>query len=393
MWRMRAVAAAALAGTFMVVACLRSDAVYCPETGYYCPQGQACAKAPLWCGPPEQVARCADIDDWDPCEFSGTEKLFDGSCRSGVCEACTQDRAGCSHDDWRAMRSPVGEALRDVWIARKGEGYAVGDLGTTVRYDGVAWTRMAELETEAAGELIVAITGTVEPFSVYALTQSGKVFASGDRGRTWNDVSPPSTLPLLTLWSPSAAEVIGAGILGEIWHLEDDEWRLLPSMTSANFSALTGRSAAEVFAVGRIGEDALVRRWDGTQWTTMQTVSGVVFNDAWVTNEQLIAVGFHESSDANAVSRFDGTTWHNDDATATVVGRLQAAWGTNGADLFAAGEGGTIIRWVGSGWMRQRTPSQQLTIYGLSGSARDDVFAVGEGGLIWRYAGRDSPSP
>ena len=67
---------------------------------------------------------------------------------------------------------------------------------------------------------------------------------------------------------------------------------------------------------------------------------------------------------------------------------LLGIWGSSGSDVFAVGEGGTILHYDGTSWssMNSGSANRLIDIWGSSGS---DVFAVGVWGTILHYEGPD----
>jgi len=64
---------------------------------------------------------------------------------------------------------------------------------------------------------------------------------------------------------------------------------------------------------------------------------------------------------------------------------LHAAWGTSPSDVFAVGEGGTILHWDGTSWARQ-TSGTTAALYSVWGASSSDVI-VGGDHVILRYNG------
>jgi photosystem II stability/assembly factor-like uncharacterized protein len=56
-------------------------------------------------------------------------------------------------------------------------------------------------------------------------------------------------------------------------------------------------------------------------------------------------------------------------------------WGSSGSDIFAVGEGGSILHSDGTNWRALRSGTTNA-LYGTWGSSSSDVFAVGAGGTI-----------
>jgi hypothetical protein len=67
----------------------------------------------------------------------------------------------------------------------------------------------------------------------------------------------------------------------------------------------------------------------------------------------------------------------------TVTNRLRAVWGT-GTDVWAVGDGGTILHNSGTGWQKE-TSGTSDDLYSVWGSGPTDVWAVGGG--MYEYGG------
>lgn len=65
---------------------------------------------------------------------------------------------------------------------------------------------------------------------------------------------------------------------------------------------------------------------------------------------------------------------------------LRAAFGFSARDVWAAGEGGSVLRFNGEAWAPLLGPSS-ATLNGIWGSQPNDVWFVGDGGTIWRWNG------
>ena len=56
------------------------------------------------------------------------------------------------------------------------------------------------------------------------------------------------------------------------------------------------------------------------------------------------------------------------------------------ADVWAVGQGGSIIHWDGGAWSAVNSPSTS-ELYGVWGSGPNDVWAVGENHVVLHYDG------
>lgn len=72
--------------------------------------------------------------------------------------------------------------------------------------------------------------------------------------------------------------------------------------------------------------------------------------------------------------------------TSNTTSGLNAVWGSASNDVFAVGDGGTIVHYNGSAWSVM-TSNTFVTLNGVWGSAGNDVYAVGYGGTVVHYDG------
>ena len=103
-------------------------------------------------------------------------------------------------------------------------------------------------------------------------------------------------------------------------------------------------------------------------------------NDIWGSSaDNVFAVG-----NGGTILHYDGSNWSG--MSSGTSGYLYGVWGSSGDNVFAVGNGGTILHYDGSNWSAMTSG----TIQGLNdvwGSSADDVFAVGWVGTILHYDG------
>ena len=79
-------------------------------------------------------------------------------------------------------------------------------------------------------------------------------------------------------------------------------------------------------------------------------------------------------------------TWCTEDAPAGFTGTLHAVWAASATDVFAAGDGGTILRRVNGTWTTM-TSGTTTDLRGLFGTSSSDVWAGGNGGVLVHFNG------
>jgi hypothetical protein len=131
---------------------------------------------------------------------------------------------------------------------------------------------------------------------------------------------------------------------------------------------LSGMGVADQdFAVGQW-------RWQNPlpQGNTLNGIWGSRADDVW-------AVG-----NGGTILHWGGSAWTAVPSGSTA--HLRAAWGSSSSDVWAVGSAGTTLHWDGSAWAKVASGST-VQLNGLWGSGRDDVWAVGAGGTILRWRG------
>jgi hypothetical protein len=124
------------------------------------------------------------------------------------------------------VATPVRSNLLDVWGIADDAFWAVGDGGTVLRWDGMAWLRVP----------------------------------TGPMGGVVQN--------LRAVWGSGRDDVWVVGTEGTILHWDGSRFSSMPRGTAYSLNDVWGRSRDEIYAVGS-GGTAL--RYDGSQWSELQT--------------------------------------------------------------------------------------------------------------------------
>jgi len=145
------------------------------------------------------------------------------------------------------------------------------------------------------------------------------------------------------------------------------EWHNHPGTASAHMS------------VGKFDGDGSYI-YSSTVWRELDTEITSTLRGVWgFSNTDVFAVG-----DGGTVLHWDGTVW--DAMTSWTEEDLYAVWGSSTTDVFAVGTLGTIIHWDGVSWDPHVSGTiQQLR--GIWGSSSTNVLAVGRNGTVLQYNG------
>jgi hypothetical protein len=353
--------------------CFESRTVDCGN-GFLCPAEQACA-APGHCGEPAQVEKCDGKPDWDACAFTDTSA---GSCRFGVCEACTPDREGCG-GGWRGMSPPTTQQLNDVWVAARADAYAVGNAGTLLHYDGTGWSAVI---TEPP------IPSTIDLQSIWGSSGDDFYVISSDAGernvlhltdRTTLTTETMASYGLKAVWGSAADAVYVVGLGGTIRRRTSAGWQEVSS-GGLPLAKIHGSSATRAFAIGPSGSYA---RLDGSTWTPGTITASAILTDVWAGETEAFVTG-----EDRTLLRLAGTAWQPVTFNATVpIGLdLFAVWGDDGW-FFAVGDAGKVLLSMnGTDWSDESPPIGTSALRAIDGTSRTNIFVVGAAGAIWQYS-------
>ncbi len=165
---------------------------------------------------------------------------------------------------------------------------------------------------------------------------------------------------------------------GDIQFFNGSTWTraLAGNVFATRFTAVHGSAAGNVIAVGTGG---VIVRFTDTGWQRMTSPTTRDLAAVFVTaTGSAVAVG----SDGVAL-RLNGETWST---TATGLNSALLGVSTAGTTTFAVGEGGVVLRAVGSGpWERMPVPTTE-TLRAVHATSPTDVTVVGDFGTILAFA-------
>lgn len=366
------------------------------------------------------VAGCSGtVLHYDGTEWSGSRRAIDTSRLDELWVNGADDIYlvgwGIWHFDgaeWTDMNSPYGY-LRAIWGAPSGVLFAVGPQGTILRYDGDAWTQMESGSTKSLegiwgtsednvfavgeGNTILHYDGTAwstirtgmsdhfekiwgaSPTDLYAVPSIMPVYHFD--GTDWTSIQDPLfTSYVADVWgtSPSDVFVIGGNAPWWILHFDGSAWEVIPSLDYNFPKSIWGASPLDVFIVGgraSESEAGIVHRYNGLEWTRIHVVGDRELYDVWGSSTaDVFAVG-----EGGTILHFDGSSWAEMESGTDVD--LSAVWGTSATDLFAVGTGGNIFRYDGNGWTSMASGTTQ-NLRAVAGTSSTDVYAGGQTALL-----------
>jgi len=115
-------------------------------------------------------------------------------------------------------------------------------------------------------------------------------------------------------------------------------------------------------------------------WIAMDSGTNSSLKAIWgMSPSDIFAVG-----DGGTILYYNGSTWVKMDSTTS--NSLEGIWGSNSSDVFVVGQYGTILHYDGSIWT-EMTSNTTISLHDIWGSSYNDIYAVGDAGTILHYDG------
>jgi hypothetical protein len=294
---------------------------------------------------------------------------------------------------WRQTLVPASaHTLTSVFIVSANDVWAVGMANTIIHWDGTSWVTAP----------IIPSTTTIDIFSVFFLPGGLDGWAVGKGGSAnilrWSGIWPTGAWSVYTTTAPtkqlrsvflvSPTDGWAAGAGGILYHWDGAGWTDLSSSspTTNNLYSVFMVSPIDAWAVGA---SSTIIRWNGASWTgpmvpptlgnDYRSIRMVNATSGWIASNK------NAATDEGLLLKWDGTAWTLVRSWVTVPlnGVFMLPGGSVGC---AVGEAETIIRWNGSTWFAQTSPTH-AGLYAVGMVASNDGWAVGNGGTIFRYDG------
>jgi photosystem II stability/assembly factor-like uncharacterized protein len=241
------------------------------------------------------------------------------------------------------MAAPVTEVLNGVCLLSKKKGWACGNNGLVLKFDGEVW--------EAVD------TGMAKNENLMSIA-----FANENEG-----------------W------VVGTH--GTILHYNSGSWSLDASQTQ---ELLYGLAVSPSRAIWVAGSNGTLLTYNGVSWGKIAGITGPTAGTTLV--EDLYDVGFSGPNSGWAVGnrgtilRFDGQKWQSFPASPTTE-RINSVSVINDSQAWAVGAYGTILRFNGTVWNKMGSAFSGVDLYKIRMKSDDDGWAVGQDGTLLYYDG------
>lgn len=278
---------------------------------------------------------------------------------------------------WQTVRRG-GPTLRAVWAAGSASAFAVGDAGTLLRWDGNEWRAM-----DSGTTLGLRAVGGLRDGN-----GAGTIVAAGERGillrldratDAWRGESSATTATLHALVGASAEDRPGqVFVVGDrdgesaiILRWNGSHWVRQESRVTGSLFTVAGDSSSGFMAVGMDSNEAVATiRFDNSD-TWQRVASHGQISRVIASNGRGLWVGVHEPS--GSLLRWDGGNWTFMNTVTTQ--NLLGISGSDEKNVYAVGEQ-EMLFFNGQKWRREPLDTSSW-IRGVWASTTGSVIAVG----------------
>ncbi len=297
------------------------------------------------------LAACGRGTEWVRAD-SKTAQTLTAVHGSGAAEVWAVGELGTTiHWDgktWSAVESGTRVDLNAVWVTGPADAWAVGKQGVVLHWDGARWTRV-----DVGGTQTLTGVWASGPGDVWvALDSVGSHGVLRYDGKTWSLKAFPSS-------ASSPGRVWGSGP-GDVWTTQDflgnklmhwtgAGWREVPVEvgSSPDCGDLWGTGPGELWALCELTGATRVVHRSASGWSVLpaETQDGFLEGDGWEALWASSSGKVWTVGRMGMVFHFDGSTWHEERGEDLSGGLdLRDVWGASETDLWAVGEGGVVMR-------------------------------------------------
>lgn len=268
---------------------------------------------------------------------------------------------------------------------------AVGANGTVVKWDGQSWNSQTSGVTESLRAVNVHIGGT----NFLAVGDGGTILNQPSGMTTWTKIAAPGNMNnrLNGIAGARADEVYIGGDGGAYYRGG------AAGFANANQSAVSGKTLNAVTAASSeretyvVGNDGFAYRrgnFLGGEYNRTQTTNTTKhLYGAWISASNVFAVGETGVIVRRPARGLDDSWTVVNPGTAPGQKTLRGVFGFSDSQIFAAGDNLALLYFDGAVWTPVPLPNIKtgLTrrLYAVWGTGPSNVYAVGEGGTILHY--------
>jgi photosystem II stability/assembly factor-like uncharacterized protein len=273
---------------------------------------------------------------------------------------------------WEIFTSPTEEDLSGISMLSSNDGWAVGNNGTILHWNGNIWSK------------VVSPT-SFDLFSVDMLSATNGWAVGADgvilhwNGANWTQVQSPVGFWLMDVQMLTSSDGWIVGMGGTLLHWDGNNWTQAPADYVPHIEAVDMLSSTQGWSVG--GDITIeILRWNGSNWSNVAAPS---------IGSRLLSVDMISSTDGwsggrdGMMVRWDGSNWSK-------VGIPTDAWiedieMVSSSDGWAVGQYGEILHWDGSSWSLVQSPLPFGWLFDIDMLSAYEGWSVGLSGVILHY--------
>jgi len=206
---------------------------------------------------------------------------------------------------------------------------------------------------------------------------------------------------LNAIWVAGKEAIFAVGDNGQAVWREQGQWISRNKSKGLSFYGLWGRSATDVYAVGRyeLGQKPAIHHYDGDLWTALGPLPDTMMplSDVWGTPTGTKI--YFTSLDGTAYTKTDTTPYQvvlQTGGCPDVADPPPVLWAIDGSSFdnaLIAGDDGLSAHRDGSGWLRLCHPDKQVSYRAVFSVPGSTEFYLGANYLgLWLFQGRDKPT-
>ncbi len=284
---------------------------------------------------------------------------------------------------WNIVTSPTTQTLNAVKMLSAIDGWAVGNAGTVLHWNGSTWSEYSSPTSNNLNGLAL-----LDLNNAWAVGDSGTIL--NWNGSTWQSFTSPTSLKLNEIYLLSANNGWIVGESGTLLRWDGSSWQSYTSPAVHDLYALDFLSDTDGWAVGGLNMPGSgtseILKWDGTDWTVYDHEYSIPALDKLYDIDMVsptfgIALGMN-----NVGEKWNGYFW-------TAIAPFPYLMRHNGVDFLSESDGwsvgwihqeSNILHWVDTTWEREPCPvdSELMDIFMLDSS---HGWIVGAEGVILRF--------
>jgi len=283
--------------------------------------------------------------------------------------------------------SPVTETLRGVWLESRTVGFAVGEAGTIIKYDGDKWVSILSPTATRLNKVNTDTLGVIAPNTIggWVVGHSGTIVYYDTGTEAWvldaqSGIITTENLNGILIYDVNT-EAYAVGDNGTILYWDGTLWTALASGTTETLTGIAYDDNGDLWICGTNG--LLLKSTDyGVTWTAI--ASGVTkrLNSIWFTVSR--DIGYAVGADGIILSIIPSINTVSAISSGLPTGTGSMLFSidiTSEMSGFVVGNSGNILFWDGNNFYEAPSPTQ-YALADVAGTSVNVVFAVGTDGII-----------